>query len=77
MASNFSFGLVAFSEVSEILVLLAQTIVAFPLYILLFGGLVRTYFKCKALSALQSVQKFTTISLLFPNQNFNFSNQFS
>ncbi len=31
MSSNFSFGLVAFSEVSEILVLLAQTIVAFPL----------------------------------------------
>ncbi len=32
MASNFSFGLVAFSEVNGILVLLAQTIVAFPLY---------------------------------------------
>ncbi len=31
MAGNFSFGLVAFSEVNEILVLLAQTIVAFPL----------------------------------------------
>ncbi len=31
-ASNFSFGLVAFSKVNEILVLLAQTIVAFPLY---------------------------------------------
>ncbi len=32
MASNFSFGLVAFSEVNEILVLLAQTIVAYLLY---------------------------------------------
>ncbi len=34
MTSNFSFRLVAFSEVNGILVLLAQTIVAF-LYILL------------------------------------------
>ncbi len=32
MASNFSFGLVVFSEVNEILVLPAKTIVAFPLY---------------------------------------------
>ncbi len=31
IASNFSFGLVTFSEVNDILVLLAQTIVAFPL----------------------------------------------
>ncbi len=35
MASNFSFGPIEFSEVNEILVLLAQTIVVF-LYILLF-----------------------------------------
>ncbi len=32
MASNFSFGLVVFSEVNEILVLLAQIIKNFPLY---------------------------------------------
>ncbi len=32
MDINFSFGLVTFSEVNEILVLLAQTIIAFPLY---------------------------------------------
>ncbi len=32
MASNFSFGLGAISEVNEILVLLAQTIVLFSLY---------------------------------------------
>ncbi len=37
MASNFSFGLVAFSEVNGILVLLAQTIVAFPLYHIILG----------------------------------------
>ncbi len=40
MASNFSFGLVAFSEVNEhdeILVLLVQTIVAFPLYPIILG----------------------------------------
>ncbi len=35
MASNFSFGLVAFSEVNGILILLAQTIVAFHIDILL------------------------------------------
>ncbi len=32
MAINFSFGLVAYSEVNEVLILLAQTIVDFPLY---------------------------------------------
>ncbi len=37
IASNFSFGLVAFSEVNDILVLLAQTIVAFPLYPIILG----------------------------------------
>ncbi len=37
MASNFSFGLVAFSEVSGILVLIAQTISAFPLYPIILG----------------------------------------
>ncbi len=37
MASNFSFGLVAFSEVNGILVLLAQGIVAFPLYPIILG----------------------------------------
>ncbi len=47
MASNSLFGLLTFSEVSENLVLLAQTIVAFPLYPIIFA-LVRTYFKCKA-----------------------------
>ncbi len=37
MASNFSFGLVVFSEVNEIFVLLAQTIVAYPLYPISLG----------------------------------------
>ncbi len=37
MASNFSFGLVAFSKVNGILVLLAQTIVVFPLYPIILG----------------------------------------
>ncbi len=37
MDSNFSFGLVVFSEVKEILVLLVQTIVAFPLYPIILG----------------------------------------
>ncbi len=37
MASNFTFGLVAIPEVSEILVLLAQTIVLFSLFPLIFG----------------------------------------
>ncbi len=37
MASNFSFGLVVFSDVNEILVLLAQTILAFPLYSITLG----------------------------------------
>ncbi len=37
MASNFSFGLVALSEVNEILVLLAQTIVLFSLYPIILG----------------------------------------
>ncbi len=37
MASNFSLGLVAFSEVNGILVLLAQTIVSFPLYPIILG----------------------------------------
>ncbi len=37
MASNFSFGLVVFSEVNGILVLLAQTIVTFPLYTVILG----------------------------------------
>ncbi len=37
MANNFSFGLVALSEVNEILVLLAQTIVAFLLYPIILG----------------------------------------
>ncbi len=32
IASNLSFGLVAFSEVNVMLVLLAQTVVAFLLY---------------------------------------------
>ncbi len=32
MANNFSFGLIAISEVNEILILLAQTIVLFSLY---------------------------------------------
>ncbi len=37
MASNFSFGLVTFSEVNEILVLLAETILAFPLFPIILG----------------------------------------
>ncbi len=40
MASNFSFELVhvvAFSEVNEILILLDQTIVAFPIYPIILG----------------------------------------
>ncbi len=37
MASNFSFGLVVFSEVNEILVLLAQIIIVFPLYSIILG----------------------------------------
>ncbi len=37
MANNFSFGLVPFSEVNGILVLLAQTIVAFLLYPIILG----------------------------------------
>ncbi len=37
MASNFSFGLVVFSDVSEILVLLAQTILTFPLFPIILG----------------------------------------
>ncbi len=37
MASNFSFRLVEFSEFNEILVLLAQTIVVFPLYPIILG----------------------------------------
>ncbi len=37
MTSNFSFGLIAFPEVNGILVLLAQTIVAFPLYPITLG----------------------------------------
>ncbi len=37
MASNFLFRLVAFSEVNEILVFLAQQIVAFPPYPIIFG----------------------------------------
>ncbi len=37
MASDFSFGLVAFSEVKEIIVLLAQTILASPLYPIILG----------------------------------------
>ncbi len=37
MASNFSFELVAFSEVNGILVLLAQTVVAFSLYPIILG----------------------------------------
>ncbi len=48
MVSNFSFGLVAFSEVNGILVLLAQTIVSFPLYPIILE-LVRTQFESKAL----------------------------
>ncbi len=48
MASNFSFGLVVFSEANEILVLLAQIIIVFPLYSNYFG-LVATHFECKAL----------------------------
>ncbi len=37
MAGNFSFALVAFSEVNEILLLQAQTIIAFPLYPIIWG----------------------------------------
>ncbi len=37
MASNFTFGLVAISEVTEILVLLAQTIVLFSLNLIILG----------------------------------------
>ncbi len=37
MTSNFSFGLVAFSDVNGILVLLAQTIITFPLYPIILG----------------------------------------
>ncbi len=37
MASNFSFGLDACSEANGILILLAQTIVALPLYSILLG----------------------------------------
>ncbi len=37
MASNFSFGLVAFSEVNGILALLVQTILTFPLYPIILG----------------------------------------
>ncbi len=44
MASNFTFGLVVISEVNEILVLLAQTIILFSLYPIIFG-LVRTHVK--------------------------------
>ncbi len=38
MASDFKFGLVAISEVNEILVLLAQTIVSFSLYPIIFAS---------------------------------------
>ncbi len=37
MASNFSFGLAAFSEVNGILVLLSQTFVAFPRYAIILS----------------------------------------
>ncbi len=37
MAINFSFGLVAFSEVNRILILLAQKFIAFPLYRISLG----------------------------------------
>ncbi len=37
MASNFSFGLVVFSEVNAILVLLAQIIIVSPLYPIILG----------------------------------------
>ncbi len=44
MGSNFIFGLVAISEVNGILVLLAQIILLFSLYPIMFG-LVRTHFE--------------------------------
>ncbi len=37
LVTSLSFELVAFSEVNEILVLLAQTIVAFPPYPIILG----------------------------------------
>ncbi len=37
MASNISFGLVVFSEVNDILVLLAQIIIVCPLYPIILG----------------------------------------
>ncbi len=45
---NYIFGLVATFGVNEILVLLAQTIVHFPLYPIILR-LVRTHFECKTL----------------------------
>ncbi len=49
MVSNFSFGLVAFSEVNEILVLLAQTSVHSFSFISYYFGLVKTHFESKSL----------------------------
>ncbi len=45
MASNFTFGQVVISEVNEILVLLAQTIILFSLYPIIFG-VGRRHVKC-------------------------------
>ncbi len=59
MASNFLFGLEAFSEVIGILVLLAQTIVAFPFIILLWTT--ESYFESKALHIKKKLNIFINI----------------
>ncbi len=43
MACNFLFGLVAFSEANGILALLAQTIVAYPLYLIILDECKNTF----------------------------------